>query len=132
VDESNETFGQFVKLTRENLKLTQEEFGRRMGYGQSQVNAVETGKTADVIRFAALMIAAYGLDYKETMRRSGLNIDGSESEGMPDYEAQGKQALIDAIVKDLLTLPVEDVIRIRINAKSTAEWQRSKRSKKSK
>ena len=129
MDASKETFGRFVKATRESLKLTQEEFGQRMGYGQSQVNAVETGKTVDVIRFATLMVAAFGLDFYETMQLAGLNIQ-PKTDDSPDYEAQGRQVLIDAIVKDLLSLPLEDVIRIRINAKSTADWQRSKRSKK--
>ncbi|GAA2238063.1 helix-turn-helix transcriptional regulator [Kitasatospora cystarginea] len=85
-------FGAQLRLSREEMGLTQDELGDRMEYSGTHVSAVETGRKPPTPRFARQADHVFGsgskfVDMHWNIRRTSL------LQGFPDYVAQEERAV---------------------------------------
>jgi len=64
------SFGRSVRLTREKLGLSQEEFAERARVHRTYVSSIELGKVSVGIEVANAMAAALGLRLSELVRKA--------------------------------------------------------------
>jgi len=64
------SFGRSVRLTREKLGLSQEEFAERARVLRTYVSSIELGKVSVGIEVANAMAAALGLRLSELVRKA--------------------------------------------------------------
>jgi len=64
------SFGRSVRLTREKLGLSQEEFAERGRVHRTYVSSIELGKVSVGIEVANAMAAALGLRLSELVRKA--------------------------------------------------------------
>ena len=64
------TFGRAIRLAREKLALSQEEFAERANVHRTYISSVELGKVNVGIEVANALATALGLKLSELVRRS--------------------------------------------------------------
>ena len=64
------TFGRAIRLSRENLKLSQEDFAERANVHRTYISSIELGKVNVGIEVANSLAAALGLRLSELVRRA--------------------------------------------------------------
>ncbi len=67
---SRTTFGRSIRVMREKLGLSQEEFAERANVHRTYISSVELGKVNVGIEVADALAAALGLKLSELVRRS--------------------------------------------------------------
>ena len=111
------TIGDRVKMLRSSLKLTQVEFGRRIGASGATVSTTESGKTTPDKQTIMLICKEYGV------RLEWLEL-GHEPM-MSEELNTGAEALVPDLVETLSAYPaVLDMLRRVINHMTPADWAR--------
>ena len=64
------TFGRAIRLARERLKLSQEDFAERANVHRTYISSIELGKVNVGIEIANSLAAALGLRLSELVRRA--------------------------------------------------------------
>ena len=64
------TFGRAIRLAREKLKLSQEDFAERANVHRTYISSIELGKVNVGIEIANSLAAALGLRLSELVRRA--------------------------------------------------------------
>lgn len=64
------TFGRSIRVTREKLGLSQEEFAERANVHRTYISSIELGKVSVGIEVANALAAALGFKLSELVRRS--------------------------------------------------------------
>lgn len=64
------TFGRSIRVTREKLGLSQEEFAERANVHRTYISSIELGKVSVGIEVANALAAALGIKLSELVRRS--------------------------------------------------------------
>lgn len=64
------TFGRSIRVTREKLGLSQEEFAERANVHRTYISSIELGKVNVGIEVANALAAALGFKLSELVRRS--------------------------------------------------------------
>jgi transcriptional regulator with XRE-family HTH domain len=67
---SRRTFGQAIRLERERLELSQEEFAERANVHRTYISSIELGKVSMGIEIAQALAAALGVRLSELVRRA--------------------------------------------------------------
>ena len=67
---SRRTFGRAIRLKRENLGLSQEEFAERANVHRTYISSVELGKVSVGIEVANALAFALGLKLSELVHRA--------------------------------------------------------------
>jgi transcriptional regulator with XRE-family HTH domain len=64
------TFGRSIRMTREKLGLSQEDFAERANVHRTYISSIELGKVNVGIEVANALASALGLKLSELVRRS--------------------------------------------------------------
>lgn len=67
---SRTTFGRSIRVTRERLGLSQEDFAERANVHRTYISSIELGKVNVGIEVANALASALGLKLSELVRRS--------------------------------------------------------------
>lgn len=111
------SIGERVKQLRSELKLTQLDFGRRIGVSGATVSTTESGKTTPDNQTILLICREYGVNR--------LWLESGEGPRYPEEVQDGPEALVPELMNVLSTYPaVLDMMQKVVRHMRPADWQR--------
>lgn len=111
------SIGERVKQLRSELKLTQLDFGRRIGVSGATVSTTESGKTTPDNQTILLICREFGINR--------LWLETGEGPKYPEEVQDGPEALIPDLVGILSSYPaVLDVMQRVVRHMKPSDWER--------
>ena len=111
------SIGERVKQLRSELKLTQLDFGRRIGVSGATVSTTESGKTTPDNQTILLICREFGINR--------LWLETGEGPKYPEEIQNGPEALIPDLVGILNSYPaVLDVMQRVVRHMNPSDWER--------
>lgn len=102
-----------IRQVRKNYKLSQTEFGERIGISDAAVSRLESGDNSPSERTVKLICQTYHVSYLWLTTGEGPMLEPESPEMMVERLMVGESALAISVMKAFAALPLEEWRRLR-------------------
>lgn len=102
-----------IKQVRKNYKLSQTEFGERIGISDAAVSRLESGDNSPSERTVKLICSVFHVSYLWLTTGDGPMLEPESPEMMVERMMVGESALAISVMKAFAALPLEEWRRLR-------------------
>jgi transcriptional regulator with XRE-family HTH domain len=102
-----------ILMLRKNLKLSQAEFGNRIGISGPAISKIESGTNSPAESIVRLICATYHVSYKWLTEGVGPMFEAASGDALIDRYAPDAEEHLKAALRVMSALPEESLVALR-------------------